>query len=89
MLGFRLAMDGALRCGCAKAVGVLMLWAAPALAEPPPVISRELLFGNPVRDDPTLSRSAAHGATKAWPRTLSGVVPVIRRNIAMKAEALL
>ncbi|RKH04114.1 S9 family peptidase [Corallococcus carmarthensis] len=62
-------------------VGVLMLWAMPALADVPPVIPRELLFGNPVRDDPTLSPDGeklawvapdAKGVMQVWVRTLQG-----------------
>ncbi|AGC42936.1 S9C family peptidase [Myxococcus stipitatus DSM 14675] len=64
-----------------RGVMVLMLWAVPALAESPPVIPRTLLFGNAVRDKPTLSPDGeklawvapdTKGVMQVWVRTLQG-----------------
>ncbi|RKH15065.1 hypothetical protein D7V97_01195 [Corallococcus sp. CA053C] len=48
-----------------RGVMLLMLWAVPALADVPPVIPREQLFGNPVRSSPALSPDGENGTSEA------------------------
>jgi dipeptidyl aminopeptidase/acylaminoacyl peptidase len=67
------------RLACAALALVSGLCSAPADAEPPPLIPRATLFGNPARDQPSLSpdgtrlaylRPSEAGVMNIWIRTL-------------------